>query len=67
MFAAVSPWVRGSVNVKEKRGLGAFYVGYPTLFFSLWVWEIFMCIGDSLTKVKVVKVRKVIKVRNGVR
>ena len=32
---SVRPWVRPSVgpsvNIKEKRGLGAFYVGYPTL------------------------------------
>ena len=25
--------VRGSVSIKEKRGLGASYVGYPNLFF----------------------------------
>ena len=31
---SVRPWVRGSVSIKEKRGLGASYVGYPTLFFS---------------------------------
>ena len=29
---SVRPWVRGSVSIKEKRGLGASYVGYPNLF-----------------------------------
>ena len=28
---SVRPSVRGSVSIKEKRGLGASYVGYPTL------------------------------------
>ena len=31
---SVRPWVRGSVSIKEKRGLGASYVGYPNLFFT---------------------------------
>ena len=31
---SVRPWVRGSVSIKEKRGLGASYVGYPALFTS---------------------------------
>ena len=39
-----------------------YFVICTFLFFSFWVGEIFVCIGDSLTKVKVVKVRKVIKV-----
>ena len=29
---SVRPWVRESVSIKEKRGLGASYVGYPALF-----------------------------------
>ena len=28
----VRPWVRGYVSIREKRRLGASYVGYPTLF-----------------------------------
>ena len=31
MCPSVRPWVRGSVSIKEKRELGASYVGYPTL------------------------------------
>ena len=31
----VGPSVRGSVSIKEKRGLGASYVGYPALNYEV--------------------------------
>ena len=40
--------VRMSVTIKEKRGLGASYVGYPALLLSILKSEIGVCLAMCL-------------------